>query len=107
MTDRKMFPNSVVPIPSSGVTAHGLIASAAEPRHRDEKMDVSFALAVPPDVQKELEARVDKGETISPQELQTKYAVESAAAGALESWLKKEGFTITQVTPDRTTIYAA
>lgn len=106
MTDRKMFPNSVVPIPTSGVTANGLIASAADPRHRDEKMDVSFALGVPPDVQKELEARVDKGETISPQELKTKYAVDTTAAGALESWLKKEGFTITLVTPDRTTIYA-
>ena len=28
-------------------------------------------------------------------------------ANALETWLKKEGFTITEVTPDRTTIYAS
>lgn len=106
MSNRKMFPNSVIPIPASGVTAHGLIASGADARHRDEKMDVSFSLSVPPDLQKELQARVDKGETISAQELKTKYTVDPAAAGALETWLKNEGFTITQVTPDRTTIYA-
>jgi kumamolisin len=107
MTDRKMFPNSVIPIPTSGVTAHGLIASAADPRHREEKMDVSFSLSVPPEVQKELEARVDKGETISPQELKTKYAVDSNAASSLAAWLKKEGFAVTEVTPDQTTIYAS
>jgi kumamolisin len=107
MANRKMFPDSVIPIPTSGVTAHGLIVSAAEPQHRDEKMDISFSLGVPPALQKELEARVDKGETISPQELKTKYAVDPAAADALETWLKKESFTITEVTPDRTTIYAS
>ena len=101
MASRKMFPDSVIPTPTSGLTAHGLIVSAADTQHRDEKMDVSFALGVPPEVQKELEARVDKGETISPQELKTKYAVDSAATDALQTWLKKQGFTITQVTPDR------
>jgi kumamolisin len=107
MANRKMFPDSVIPIPTSGVTAHGLIVSAADPQHRDEKMDISLSLGVPTALQKELEARVDKGETISPQELKTKYAVDPAAADALETWLKKEGFTITEVTPDRTTIYAS
>ncbi len=107
MPDRKMFPNSVVPIPTSGATLTGLIVNAADSRHLAEKMDVSFSLGVPPALQKELEQRVDKGETISPQELKTKYAVDPATADALESWLKKEGFTITEVSPDRTTIYAS
>ncbi|UFZ08024.1 hypothetical protein LQG66_17750 [Bradyrhizobium ontarionense] len=106
MSNRKMFPNSVIPIPASGVTARGLIASGSDARHRDEKMDVSFSLGVPPNLQKELQARVNKGETISAEELKTKYAADPAAAGALETWLKNEGFTITQVSPDRTTIYA-
>jgi kumamolisin len=107
MPNRKMFPDSVIPIPTSGVTAQGLIVNAAEAQHRDEKMDVSFSLGLPPALQKELEDRVDKGETISPQELKTKYAVDPAAANTLETWLKKEGFTITEVTPDRATIYAS
>jgi kumamolisin len=102
-----MFPDSVIPIPPSGVTPDGLIVNAAEPHRRAEKMDVSFSLGVPPALEKELEERVDKGETISPQELKTKYAVDPAVADALETWLKKEGFTITEVTPDRTTIYTS
>jgi kumamolisin len=80
-----MFPDSVIPIPQSGVTAHGLIVSAAEAKHRDEKMVVSFALGLTPALQKELETRVDKGETISAQELKTKYAVDPASADALDS----------------------
>jgi kumamolisin len=89
------------------MTAHGMMVNAAEPYHRAENMDLSFSLGLPPGVEKELEERVDKGEVISPDEMKTKYSVDAATADALETWLKSEGFTITEVTPDRTTIYAS
>lgn len=105
MASRKMFPESVIPIPHSGVTAPGLIVNSAQPLERDETMDVSFSLGLSPALQTELESHIDNGETISPQDLTTKYAVDQETANALEAWLKGEGFTIDQVTPDRTTIY--
>jgi kumamolisin len=108
MPNRKMFPDSIIPVPASpGVTAHGMTVNAAEPHHRAEKMDLSFSLSLPSAVEKELEERVDKGDVISPDEMKAKYSVDAAAANALETWLKSEGFTITEVTPDRTTIYAS
>jgi kumamolisin len=107
MPNRKMFPDSIIPIPASpGVTTHGMMVNAVDPHHRDENIDVSFSLSLAPAVEKELEERVDKGDVISPDEMKTKYSVDAAAANELETWLKSEGFTITEVTPDRTTIYA-
>jgi kumamolisin len=108
MPNRKMFPESIIPIPAGpGVTAQGMTINAAQPHDRDEKMDLSFSLSLPPAVKKELEERVDKGEVISPDEMKTKYSVDAATANALENWLKSQGFTITEATPDRTTIYAS
>ena len=108
MPNRKMFPDSIIPVPASpGVTAHGLTVNAAESHHRAEKMDISFSLSLPPALEKELEERVDKGDVISPDEMKTKYSVDAATANALQTWLKSEGFTITEVAPDRTTIYAS
>src|SRR4029077_3107161 len=72
-----------------------------------EKMDISFSLSLPPALEKELEERVDKGDVISPDEMKTEYSVDAATANALQTWLKSEGFTITEVAPDRTTIYAS
>lgn len=55
-----------------------MMVNAAEPRHRDETMDISFFLGLPPAAEKELEARVDKGEVISSEEIKTKYGVDAA-----------------------------
>jgi len=108
MPNRKMFPDSIIPVPASpGVTAHGLTVNAAESHHRADKMDISFSLSLPPALEKELEERVDKGDVISPDEMKTKYSVDAATANALQTWLKSEGFTITGVAPDRTTIYTS
>src|ERR1700722_5374655 len=107
MSQRKMFPDSVLPIPAgAGATAHGLIINAAEPRDRAESMDISFLLALPAAAEAELQDRVDKGEVISGTELKSKYSVDPAIVSALEDWLKKEGFTITEEAPDGTAVYA-
>ena len=65
MPGRKMFPNSVVPLPSTpGLTSHGMIVSTAEPKHRAETMHLLFSRAPPADRQQELEERVANGEVI-------------------------------------------
>src|SRR5437667_7131042 len=108
MPGRKMFPNSVVPLPTTpGLTTQGLIVSAAEPRHRDDMMQLHFSLAPPEALQQELEERVAKGEVIPIDEQEKKYGADAASADALVAWLTKEGFKVSHVTPDHTTIYAS
>jgi kumamolisin len=108
MPGRKMFPNSVIPLPASpGLATHGLIVGAAEPKHRAETMQLHFSLGIPEAARQELEERVANGEVIPFDEQAAKYGADPAAADALVDWLKGEGFTVSEVTPDHTTIYAS
>src|SRR3954453_3784757 len=98
MPRRKMFPNSVIPLPATpGPAPHGLIVNTADQVHRAEPIDVSFSLGLSPAAQKELQERVDRGEVISPEEMLQKYSVDAATADSLQNWLKGEGFSITEV----------
>jgi kumamolisin len=59
MPDRKMFPDSVVPLPAGpGLTAHGMIVNALEPKNRAETMELHFSLSPPEALQQELEERI-------------------------------------------------
>src|SRR5215472_1747831 len=108
MPDRKMFPDSVVSLPAGpGPTAHGLIVSAAEPKHRADIMHLHFSLSPSPALQQELEERIAKGEVIPIEEQEKKYGADAPSANALVDWLKNEGFRVSHVTPDHTTIYAS
>ena len=44
MTDRKVFQDSVTPLPEQGPTAHGLMVSAAEAPDRTESMALLFSV---------------------------------------------------------------
>jgi hypothetical protein len=55
MSDRKVFSDSVTPLPSQGPTAHGLMVAAAKPDHGGEKMSLLFSVAIPDDTQADLE----------------------------------------------------
>jgi kumamolisin len=107
MADRKVFQDSVTPLPEqSGLTHNGLMIKAAEPEHRDEKMTILFSLALPPQAQAQLEERVARGEVVSLAELKKDYVPNAADRKALVAWLKKRGFEITHVSDDGTSVYA-
>ena len=38
MPNTKLFPDSVVPLPASGVSSAGMVVNAAEPAHLDEQL---------------------------------------------------------------------
>jgi kumamolisin len=80
--------------------------SAVEPENRDEKMTILFSLAPQGGEQAQLEEKVAKGEVVSPAELQKAYAPSAGDRKQLMDWLKKEGFKITEVSDDGSTIYA-
>jgi len=107
MSDRKVFADSVTPLPEKpGLTTHGLMVNAAKPQHRDETMTLLFSVAPPRASQAELEERVARGEVVPIEELNKKYAADTADVKALVSWLKGQGYKVTHVTSDNTGVYA-
>jgi kumamolisin len=107
MSDRKVFQDSVTTLPDQiGLTPHGLMVNAAEPKHLDDEMTLLFSLSIPQELQTELEERVANGEVVSPEELNSKYSPNSSDVESLKTWLKAQGFDITQVSSDNTGVYA-
>lgn len=107
MNDRKVFEDSVTPLPAqAGLTAKGLRVNAVEPEHRKETMTVLFSLAISPEAEAQLEAKVARGEVVPPAELQKSYAADVTDRERLVAWLKAQGFKITQVSKDGTSVYA-
>ena len=107
MNERKIFDDSVTPLPeNTGITPNGLMVNAAEPDHSKESMTLLFSIAIPQDTQAQLEEKVAKGEVITPDELQKDFSSDSAHVEKLESWLKTQGFEIVKVTKDNTSVYA-
>jgi kumamolisin len=107
MDQRKVFSDSVVELPAQpGVTPSGMKVNAKGVEHDDEKMPVTFSLAPPAGADAALEALVAKGQTVSAQDLQTKYAVAKADVTPLVAWLKKEGFDVDHVSDDGASVFA-
>jgi kumamolisin len=106
MSDRKVFSDSVTPLPEQGPTAHGLMVAAAKPEHRDEKMSLLFSVAIPDSAQADLEEKVARGEVVAPGDLSKKYSASADDVKGLVSWLKSQGYKVTHVTPDNTGVYA-
>jgi kumamolisin len=107
MNQRKIFHDSVVELPEqAGVTPTGLKVNAARPDHGETKMTISFSLAIPQDAHDELEAAVAKGEVVSLDDLNTKYAVPAIEVDPLISWLKAQGYEILRVSKDGTSVFA-
>jgi kumamolisin len=108
MSHRKVFHDSVAELPEQpGPTPAGLKVNERGPGNDDEKMTVSFSLAPPSSATNELEAAVAKGEVVPVDELNSKYAVPAAEVDPLVTWLKKEGFEVTHISNDRTSVFAS
>ena len=107
MADRKVFQDSVTPLPEqSGLTHNGLMIKSADREHRDEQMTILFSLELPEEKQTDLEDRVARGEVVPLKELTKKYSPNASDRKALVAWLKKHGFKIIEVSDDGTSVYA-
>src|SRR5438105_1232767 len=107
MADRKVFLDSVTPLPDqTGLTHNGLMVNAIMPQHKEEPMTVLFSLALPKDSHADLEDRVARGEVIPYEELQQKYRPNAEDIEALQSWLTTHGYEIVRKSDDGTSVYA-
>jgi kumamolisin len=105
MTGRKVFTDSVIELPMQlGPTANGLLVNTAKPENKKEQMDLLFSLQIPSKA--ELEQRVAAGETVSAQDLATKYTPKASDIDALKTWLTKQGFKVTGQSQYGTSVYA-
>lgn len=104
---RKLFKNSVVPLPDQA-TAHQMAVNvqSLSPRHQDETMQVLFSLQLPPGKRAQLQERIDKGDVIPPGEVAKSYAVDPTELAKLVGFLKDQGFAVTYTSPDGTSVYA-
>ncbi len=101
MSERKLFQDSVIPLPEEpGLTPEGVMVSAATAQRPDETMNVHFSLSIAADVQSQLEQKVARGEMVPPEELDKLYNAKPADTQALSSWLKANGYEITDTSRD-------
>src|SRR5258708_7357129 len=108
MADRKVFHDSVVPIPvDSGPVAGGLMVQPAAAEHGTDVMTLHFSLALPSAKEADLEAKVAQGQTVPIDVLQRDYGAKQTDTDTLVTWLTAQGFSITHVSPDRTSVYAS
>ncbi len=107
MSDRRVFHDSVVPLPvQTGLTPNGLMVQQVDDSHRDEPMMVHFSLALPAEAEADLEDKVARGETIAPESIHQEYGASKSDADSLVRWLKDNGYTIDDVSPDHASVYA-
>ena len=107
MAQRKVFQDSVTPLPDTpGPGPRGLMVAAAEPETANEEMNVLFSLEIPAAKTADLEERVARGEVLSPDELQQNYAPNAADRDKLVKWLNAQGFDVTGVSHDGSSVYA-
>jgi kumamolisin len=107
MADRKIFHDSVVSLPAQAGLTEGLLHHGEKPHDMDARLRLLFSLTGDEEVQAELEGKVAAGETVSPDELTTRYGPSQASVDALTEWLTKNGFEIEKVTADRAGVYAS
>lgn len=107
MSTRKVFHDSITELPpQSGRTPAGLLVHAAEPAHMSDLLTLNFSLAPPAAVEEELASRVESGQQVSAQELDSKYGLTAADTAPLKSWLTKNGYRDVKESSDHTSIVA-
>jgi len=107
MSNRKIFTDSISQLPlQPGSTLNGLKVNARRAADSQEKLVVSFSLAIPSQAHDDLEALVARGETITPDELNSRYSVDEKEISPLLAWLPTAGYQDIRVSKDRTSVFA-
>src|SRR6476469_40162 len=107
MAARKIFSDSIVPLPKSdGPAPNGAIVQAATQRQLDETLDVLFTLSLDPAATSALEAKVAAGEVATPAEIAAATAPDDVR-DRLTKWLEAHGFSVGKTSADGTSVYAS
>jgi kumamolisin len=100
--DVKRFDNSIVATPPPQGPAPAV--TPLQGNAKNSSLQLHFGLAT--QNIEELKALVEKGETVSPSELATKYSGSAENSKKLTTWLSQHGFSSIETSPDNTSVYA-
>ena len=107
MVDRKVFADSVSALPlATGLAANGMTVQAVPALDRTERLPLLFQLGMSPAKTAELEARVARGDMLTPDEFKANYAPTPAASKQLADWLRDQGFSVSNISADGSAVYA-
>jgi kumamolisin len=107
MAERKVFENSVVPLPdAAGPMEHAFLAAASTLPPPDQPMDVMFSIDTSDDARAELEKAVSEGRTLAPDDIVSRLGGDPAAVDKLVAWLRSHDFEIREIAADRSAVYA-
>ncbi len=106
MAGRKVFADSVVPLPEEdGPIQRGMLVQSASASDKTDTMDVLFALGLDAKAKADLEDKVAAGEVVSPEELAA-VTVPEKSRKKLTDWLTSHGFEVDHVSDDGSSVYA-
>lgn len=109
MASRKILHDSVIPLHvdpgESDATPDGASIHAASGAHDDEILPLLFSLELPGDATARLEEMIARGEIATPETLHSDFAVPREQVDRVTEWLKGEGFEITSVSRDGTSVH--
>lgn len=106
MENRKVFQDSITPLPTQGgLTPSGLMVQATTPSHLNEVLPVLFSLAISPEQKTDFEQKVSSGTVMTPAEINASYGSNADDLNALEGWLKQQGYQITKISANGTSVY--
>ena len=105
MAGRKVFEDSVVPLPEEdGPIQRGMLVQSASASDQTDTMDVLFALGLDEKATADLEDKVAAGEVVSPEELAAVTVPEIPEK--LTDWLASHGFEVAHISDDGSSVYA-
>lgn len=108
MKGRKIFQDSITPLPDKeGLTPQGFMMNFAGPEDKAQIMRVVFSLSMPKELEETLEQKVARGEVVAPAELQKTFVPAAKDVSKLVNWLKRQGYSDVQVSPNGTGVYAS
>ena len=98
--------NSLREIPSPGSDFEFGKVKSVEERHKNSKMEISFHFDISQEKNDLLQSRIDRGEILTPEELNTTFSPDSDEVNNLINWLESNGFTNVRQSHDKLNVYA-
>lgn len=107
MPAKIVLEDSVVPLPEQFGTdaTTGLVTQALEPADLRHEVTFLVSLRPSPTRREELEARIARGETVSPEELADRYGAPASQRARARIWVQSEGLAYEGESSDRSGIY--
>jgi kumamolisin len=107
MSEKVSLEDSVVRLPAQPGTdsVTGLTTQAVEAADLEKEVSILVSLRLPESRRAELEARIARGETVSPEELASRYGAAASERARVRTWVESEGLAYEGESSDGSGVY--